>query len=317
MEFTEIASGLKFPEGPVALPDGSLLVVEIERGTIARIEPDGTIDRIAKPGGGPNGAAIGPDGALYVANNGGWAWFDVNGLRVPGPPSDDYDGGHIDRIDLQTGAIDVLYTEVDGVKLTGPNDLVFDDAGGMYFTDYGKAYGRVADRGAVFYAKADGAEIRQVVFPFDFPNGIGLSPDGKKLYVAENYAGRLWEWDIVEPGVLGPGRTPFGSGGGTLLLGFGGYQLLDSLKVEANGNVDVATIITQAISVVSPDGELLEQIPIPSGDDFIVTNLAFGGHDLRTAYVTVSGTGRVFVGEWPRPGLKLNYQELAAPAATR
>ena len=80
----EIASGLRFPEGPVAMPDGSFLVVEIERGTLTRIGADGTISYIAKPGGGPNGAAIGPDGRCYVCNNGGFRWTpegDPSGLR--------------------------------------------------------------------------------------------------------------------------------------------------------------------------------------------------------------------------------------------
>ena len=59
----EIATGLKFPEGPVALPDGDVLLVEIQRGTLSRVRPDGRVTVVAHTGGGPNGAAIGPDGA--------------------------------------------------------------------------------------------------------------------------------------------------------------------------------------------------------------------------------------------------------------
>ena len=85
----EVARGLQFPEGPVALADGSVLVVEIRRGTLSRVAPDGTVTVVAETGGGPNGAAIGPDGAVYVCNNGGFAWHDrPDGIVAPGhqPP---------------------------------------------------------------------------------------------------------------------------------------------------------------------------------------------------------------------------------------
>ncbi|MCB1268108.1 MAG: hypothetical protein KDB19_08285, partial [Microthrixaceae bacterium] len=68
-EWTTLATGLRFPEGPVALDDGSVLLVEIERGTLSRVSPDGTVDVVADCGGGPNGAAIGPDGAVWITNN--------------------------------------------------------------------------------------------------------------------------------------------------------------------------------------------------------------------------------------------------------
>ena len=80
----EIARGLAFPEGPVCLPDGSVLVVEIRRGTLTRVAPDGAQTVVAEPGGGPNGAAIGPDGEVYVCNNGGFEWHEVGALAVPG-----------------------------------------------------------------------------------------------------------------------------------------------------------------------------------------------------------------------------------------
>jgi glucose/arabinose dehydrogenase len=106
-----IAAGLEFPEGPVAMTDGSVLVTEIAAGTLTRVSPDGRIERIAELGGGPNGAAIGPDGAVYVCNNGGsFSFHRQNGLLVFGlvaPPT--YSGGSIDRVDLVTGAVTTLY----------------------------------------------------------------------------------------------------------------------------------------------------------------------------------------------------------------
>src|SRR6476660_1061850 len=125
-----IATGLEFPEGPIAMPDGSVLVVEIKRGTLSRVTPEGKIDVVAECGGGPNGAAIGPDGAAYICNNGGCFEFqEVMGLRFPGPPPATYAGhGSIQRVDLGSGEVTTLYEECDGNPLRAPNDIVFDSS---------------------------------------------------------------------------------------------------------------------------------------------------------------------------------------------
>jgi len=92
----EIASGLKFPEGPVAMPDGSVILVEIARQTLTRIMPDGKQHVIANLGGGPNGAAMGPKGKIYVTNNGGFNWIKLpDGRTFPGTAPADYKGGSI------------------------------------------------------------------------------------------------------------------------------------------------------------------------------------------------------------------------------
>src|SRR6516165_9463593 len=200
-DVTVLASGLQFPEGPVALPDGSILFVEIRRRTLSRLTPDGSVEVVAEPGGGPNGAAIGPDGACYLANDGGcFSWLDVAGFCLPGPLPEDYSGGRIERVDLDTGDVKVLYTECDGHPLIGPNDIVFDAHGGMWFTDHARREGRVQHVGAIYYAQPDGSSIREVVFPSESPNGIGLSPDGTRLYWAETHTGRVYPWNITAPG---------------------------------------------------------------------------------------------------------------------
>ncbi|HXJ34461.1 MAG TPA: SMP-30/gluconolactonase/LRE family protein [Candidatus Eisenbacteria bacterium] len=297
-----ITTGLQFPEGPIAMPDGSVVLVEIKRGTLSRVAPDGRITVVAETGGGPNGAAIGPDGACYVCNNGGFEWHDLGGLLIPGNQPADYIGGRIQRVDLSTGKVRDLYTACDGRPLRGPNDLVFDRHGGFWFTDHGKTRERDRDRTGLFYARADGSLVREVVFPLDAPNGVGLSPDGAKLYAAETYTGRVWMWDVVGPGELA--MNPLGPGGGALLCGLPGYQLFDSLAVDSAGNVCVATLVNGGITVIAPSGEVLEHVA--TGDP-LTTNICFGGADLRTAFITCSGTGQLVAIDWPRPGLRLAY----------
>jgi gluconolactonase len=182
---------------------------------------------------------------------------------------------------------------------------VFDAHGGFYFTDLGKSRPRDMDRGAVYYAKADGSLIKPIAFPSITPNGCGLSPDGRTLYFAETESGRLWAMDILEPGVVK--RETWPSVSGARFLGCpGGYQRFDSLAVDSAGNICVATLINGGITVFSPDGRSVRHVPMP---DPLTTNICFGGPDLRTAYVTLSGSGRLVAFEWERPGLRLNHQK--------
>lgn len=303
-EYRTVAEGLRFPEGPTALDDGSVLVVEIERRTLSRVGPDGRVDVVAECGGGPNGSAIGPDGKVWITNNGGcFEWIDLGTVLVPGPVPDDWTGGSIQRVDLDTGAVETVYTHCDGRPLRAPNDLVFDAHGGFWFTDHGVRLERSSDLTGVFYAAADGGSIREVLHPLEAPNGIGLSPAGDRLYVAETHTGRVYAWDVPEPG------TATGSGlmapHGELLAGLPGMQLLDSLAVDGEGNVCVGTLSNGGVTVISPDGASVQHLAI---DDLLVTNIAFGGADLRTAYVTASGTGRLLAFDWPVDGLALAHR---------
>ena len=300
MDVTVMTQGLAFPEGPVALSDGAVLVVEIQRGTLTRVAEDGTQSIVAELGGGPNGAALGPDGHCYICNNGGFEWHEGRDGRVfPGEQPANYTGGRIERVNLKTGAVQTLYEACNGERLKGPNDLVFDRTGGFWFTDHGKTSPRTRDRTGVFYAAADGSRIEEVIFPMEAPNGIGLSPDEKTLYVAETPTGRLWAYAIASPGAL-DGNVPR-----RMLAQRPDFHMFDSLAVDASGNVCVATLITGGITSHSPDGSTVEFFAMP---DVLTTNIAFGGEGLQTAYITLSSTGKLIKATWPTPGLRLNFQ---------
>lgn len=303
MSIREIASGLKFPEGPIAMDDGSVILVEIQKGTLTRVKPDGKLQILAKLGGGPNGAAMGPDGAVYVCNNGGFEWAKRARFLIPGHKPKDYSGGRIERVNLSTGKVDVLYTACDGHALRGPNDLVFDAEGGFWFTDHAKSTRDHREWGALYYAKADGSKIVRAIGSIMAPNGVGLSPDELTVYYAETLSGRLMKADIAKPGtgklLPGPGLAP-----GTYVGNGPGYAFFDSLAVQADGSVCVATLLNGGISTFSPQGKV-KFTPIPG--DPLVTNICFGGKGLKSAYVTLSGSGNLIAMDWPKAGLALNY----------
>src|SRR5207237_4114988 len=141
-----------------------------------------------------------------------------------------------------------LYDRCDGRRLCGPNDLVFDDAGGFWFTDLGKTRERDADRGAVYYAKADGSSIREAIFPLERPNGIGLSPDGRTLYVVETPTARCWSFSLSAPGQIESANGAYRGEQGRVVIGLGGYQMVDSLAVDAAGHDGVAQLLHGAVT---------------------------------------------------------------------
>lgn len=285
------------------MPDGSLLIVEIARETLTRIHPDGRSEIAAQIPGGPNGAALGPDGQIFVCNNGGFNWVRENGTTRPHGQASEYSGGRIEIVDPISGRVERLYDRCGDHPLKGPNDLVFDGQGGIWFTEHGKRRDREMDRGYVFWAKSDGSEIREVISGLFAPNGIGLSPDGSTLYVAETDSGRLWAWEVTGPGEVRKAPWP-SPNGGRLVVGVGGYRRFDSLAISASGRICVAALDTCSIAEITPDGEVTwHAVP-----DLLVTNLCFGGADLRTTYVTLSYEGKVGIKEWHERGLELkNY----------
>jgi gluconolactonase len=298
-----LASGLGFPEGPVAMADGSIILTEINGGWVTRVDADGKVTRLGKPGGGPNGLARAPDGSLILCNNGGSKYLPDSFMGQG--PSDDYEYGSVERVDPQTGARRLLYKEANGHKLSAPNDLVFDRHGGFYFTDLGKRYHTSRDYGGLYYAMPDGSSVKEIAYPILSSNGVGLSPDESVVYVADTESARLWAFDIESPGVLKKQSFP-SPHGGRYLGSAPGFSRFDSLAVTASGNICVATLVTGKITVFAPDGRILDQVAMP---DTHPTNICFGGPDMRTATITLSGEGKLGQMRWPEPGLKLNFQQ--------
>jgi gluconolactonase len=181
---------------------------------------------------------------------------------------------------------------------------VMDGHGGFWFTDHGirDREARTSDLTAIYHATVDGSKIREVVFPVEAPNGIGLSPDGDTLYYAETYTGRVFRRTVTTAGALAP-LVPLDQS--HVLCGLAGMQLLDSLAVDHDGNVCVATILNGGITVISPDGSYVEHVPT---DDVITTNICFGGDDFDTAFLTLSSTGRLVSMPWRCEGLRLAHQ---------
>jgi gluconolactonase len=303
MSIEIIAEGLRFPEGPIALADGSILLVEIARGTLTRIWGAGRTEVVADLGGGPNGAAIGPDGAVYVCNNGGFRYVERDGVLIPAGTPVGYSGGRIERVDLATGKVERIYESCGDNPLRGPNDLVFDRQGGFWFSDYGKDAPRHRDKSGLYYALPDGSRIVEAEFGSSGYNGVGLSPDESVLYSAETSAGRLWAFDIRAPGEIIREKGRFAGRIVATLPGRPNIQYLDSLAVTASGRICVATLLDPCITSFAPDGSWT-QTPMP---DPYPTNICFGGADLQDAWITLSGRGKLAKTRWPEPGLRLNF----------
>ena len=301
-----ITDELNFPEGPIYLNDDSVLLVEIASGTLTKVFMNGKKEILCELGGGPNGAAIGPDGYCYICNNGGFEWDLSKDKKFMRPvlQSKTYKNGRIEKVNLKTGKFQTLYDSCNNIPLNGPNDIVFDKKGNFWFTDLGKVRDRTMDRGAIYWAKADGSSIKEVIHPFMTPNGIGLSPDEKTLYIAETEGGKLYSYQIIGDGEVKKLEFPLSVNGGLLMNLEGGIKRFDSLAVEKNGYVCVGTLVDGGVSVISPSSGLLE---FWSLDDPYITNICFGGNDFKTAFITASYQGMLLKANWHREGLKLNF----------
>lgn len=296
MDIEIVAEGLEFPEGPVVCEDGSVLVVEIRGGRITRIRTDGGKQIIAETGGAPNGMAIGPDRAIYCCNNGGVDWEASDWETMQACPAKDYTGGKIQRVDIATGKVETVYSDYQGRTFGGPNDIAFSPDGSFWFTDYGKWTPDGMRHGGLYHGNVNGSDLRRVNFGLSL-NGVAVTPDGKTVYASATHERWLLAFD-ADPAT--------GSQHGELLAHLPGRQFLDSMALEADGNVAVGCLHEEpGIARINVTSGRCEKVPMP---DNLTTNIAFGGPDMRTAYITLTEQGALAKCRWPVAGMELPFR---------
>jgi gluconolactonase len=290
LPWTIVAEGLHFPEGPVVMKDGSVLFVQIEAKQVSRLTPDGKVEMVAQLEGGPNSLCVGPDGAVYIANNGGrFTFAQRNGFNSPGAPPPGFTGGGlIQRLDLKTRKVTPVYDTIDGHPLTAPDDLIFDSKGGLWITELGVKPGT----GAIYYAPKIGAPLSVARAGMSGPNGIGVSPDGKLLHVSMGT--NLLGLDIDGPGKLSTRTYPDG-----VQAPLHEFSAADSLKLQADGKVCVCSLIRPGGITIADRSGRTEFLGFP---DRFVCNLAFGGKYMRDCWIMLSGLGKIAKVRWPSPG---------------
>lgn len=334
------------------LPDGSLICADVKAGTLLHFPPDSAnpgkflAPKSIALGGSPNGCAVGPDSAIYVCNSGGFSWSTLGPprlpytLNIPTIQAANYNGGLIQRVDLASGTFEtwcatssvVAQTDpnvracaipclTDPRGLRGPDDLVFDSDGGFWFTDWGKSNGITRDMSGVYYVPKGSQQPILKIPGRMSPNGIALSPDQTRLYVAESIPRWIVYWELSGPGEIkcnlrdpkNPASLRTLDGSYLLTAEIPGCGQLDSMCLDEEGNLYVATYlpngldptINGGITVVSPTGKVLEFMEFDVGaPEPLPSNICFGGLDRRTAFMTLAGTGRIVSCQMKIPGLK-------------
>ncbi len=273
------AACVAFLEGPAAHADGSVYFSDIEGNRILTLAPDGARSVFREPSHRTNGQTFDREGRLYHCEG---AEFGPGG------------GRRVTRTNLANGEYQVLTERYDGKRYNSPNDICIDGKGRAFFTDprYGDRTDMEMDIEGVYRIDTDGRVTRILAQPaVDRPNGIAVTQDGRRLYVVDScpLPGRnrkIWAFDLDAHGNPGAGRVVH-----DFAPGRGG----DGMRIDLDGNLYVAAGIaiprgTQetdqvppGIYVISPEGELLGRIPVYED---VLTNLAFGGPDGRTLYIT-------------------------------
>lgn len=289
MEASVFAEGLGYPEGPLALPDGRILVTDVRGGAVLAVDREGRVSLYADTGGGPDGLALGPDGVVYCANNGGLQWVDGRAIG----PSEDYTGGTLQAITPNGGVTTVRGSSENG-PFVHPNDIALDRSGGIWFTDSGRGPSNNPDS-FVYYVDADLTDVVVAAGGYRFTNGLAFVADESELIVAETKTGHIWVHPVAGPGKLGERR---------LFCTLPEHHRPDGICIDVDGNVIVAGVLGAGVIVYDRFGTYLDRIAF---EHRLVTNVAFGGADHSTLYVTESGFGRMCAVPWPRPGIVLPF----------
>jgi gluconolactonase len=255
-----LASGLGFPEGPVVMPDGSIVLCDGNTGQLLRWA-DGEMSVYADTGGSPWGAILGTDGAIYLTQGG----------NVPGAADQSFEPG-IQRVNAD-GSLETLTTSVAGITLAGPNDLAFGPDGRLWFTDSGTEQDDRYDPrspGRLYVLDSSGDGEMLLERPNVYPNGIAFDAQGR-MYWTESMAHAVCRLE---------------DGKATVFCQLSDGHVPDGMAFAADGRLFVCTTISKGLTVLSPEGEVLEEIPL--GQD--ATNCIFDG---PTLYVTATGVAEI------------------------
>jgi gluconolactonase len=283
MQRLEVAAFVAFTEGPAAAPDGSVYFADIVNDRILRLAPGGDVELFRSPSGRTNGQVFDAAGRLWHCEG---AEFGPNG------------GRRVSRTDLESGRYEVVTDRYEGRRYNAPNDICVDGLGRLFFTDpcYTEPADLELDVKAVYRIDPDGGVERIVSQPeIQSPNGIAVTQDGATLYVVDsNHAAggnrKIWGFDVDTSGRTSNQR---------LVFDFGTARGGDGMELDLDGNLYVAaganvardaretTAYPAGVYVITPAGELFGSIPVPEDR---VTNVAFGGPDGRTLYVTAGKT---------------------------
>ena len=277
------ATALAFTEGPAVDQEGNVYFSDIENNRIMKLAADGTRSVFREPSGRTNGQTFDQQGRLYHCEG---AEFGPGG------------GRRVSRTDLSTGQHEVLTERYDGQRYNSPNDICVDGQGRIYFTDprYGDRSDMEMEIEGVYRIDLDGSVTRIIQQPdIERPNGIALTQDSRTLYLVDSCPTvggnrKIWAFDLDDAGNPSNQRVVY-----DFAPGRGG----DGMRIDQQGNLLVAAGITvprgphetadvpPGIYIISPAGELTGRIPI---HEDVLTNLAFGGKDGRTLYITAGKT---------------------------
>lgn len=287
------ATVVAFTEGPAVDADGTVYFSDLENNRILKLATDGRRSVFREPSRRTNGQTFDQQGRLLHCEG---SEFGTGG------------GRRVARTDLRTGEYTVLTECFDGVRYNSPNDICVDGHGRIYFTDpcYGDRSIMEMEVEGVYRIDLDGRVTRILAQPqVERPNGLAVTPDSRRLYVVDSCPvpggnRKIWCFDLDESAQPRNRRLVY-----DFAPGRGG----DGMRLDIEGNLYVAAGIFRprhsgetaevppAIYIMTPQGDLLGRIPIPED---LLTNLAFGGPDGRTLYITAGKT--LFTTRVPTPG---------------
>ena len=274
----EIATQVAFTEGPTVDREGNVYFTDMISQRIMKLSRDGVLSTYRENSNVANGLVIDPQDRLIACEG---SEFLRPGVKLKGKP-------RVSRTDLKTGKMEVLADSYEGKPLLGANDVTLDGKGRLYFTDPAGA--------AVYRIDAPGKVARILAAPdVQRPNGIQVSPDDTKLYLveanqAQGGARLIRSYDLQPDGTVRNMRVHYN---------FSPGRSADGMSIDTQGNLYASAGLNQSrgtsetldtkagVYVISPQGKLLQFIPIPED---LITNNAFGGPDMKTLYVTAGKT---------------------------